>query len=138
MACEVPINVQGNSYLLKLDWRNTPWKRCVHPVVVSDSLSALERWIHDDDPLPPLVRAGLAHVQFETIHPFLDGNGRIGRLLITLLAEHWKLLPLPLLYINLAFKRHHEEYYRRLCVVRTDGDREGLYRIFSGVREGFG
>ena len=63
---------------------------------VPEALSALERWLHEDDPLPPLVRAGLAHVQFETIHPFLDGNGRIGRLLVTLLVEHWGLFtPLP-------------------------------------------
>ena len=60
------------------------------PDDVPAALSALEHWIHEDDTLPPLVRAGLAHVQFETIHPFLDGNGRIGRLLITLLVEHWE------------------------------------------------
>ena len=59
------------------------------PDVVPKALSALEKWIHGDDPLPPLVRIGLAHVQFETIHPFLDGNGRIGRLLVALLVEHW-------------------------------------------------
>ncbi|MEI7782227.1 MAG: Fic/DOC family N-terminal domain-containing protein, partial [Planctomycetota bacterium] len=61
------------------------------PSAVPEALSALERWLHAEDQLPPLVRAGLAHVQFETIHPFLDGNGRIGRLLITLLVEHWGL-----------------------------------------------
>jgi Fic family protein len=106
------------------------------PAVVPDALSALERWLHGDDPLPPLVRAGLAHVQFETIHPFLDGNGRIGRLLITLLVEHWKLLPSPLLYLSHAFKRHHEEYYRRLSAVRTEGDWEGWTAFFlECVRE---
>jgi Fic family protein len=92
---------------------------------VPQALSDLDRWIHAEDPLPPLVRAGLAHVQFETIHPFLDGNGRIGRLLIALLVENWGLLPAPLLYLSLAFKRHREEYYRRLSAVRTEGDWEG-------------
>jgi len=98
--------------------------------------SDLERWIHSDDSLPPLVRAGLAHVQFETIHPFLDGNGRIGRLLIALLVEHWGLLSSPLLYLSLAFKRHQEEYYRRLSAARTDGDWEGWTAYFlECVRE---
>ncbi len=92
---------------------------------LAGAMSALERWIHATDPLPPLVRTGLAHVQFETIHPFLDGNGRIGRLLITLLVEHWGLLPSPLLYLSLAFKRHRQAYYDRLSAVRTDGDWEG-------------
>lgn len=100
------------------------------PGEVSEALSALERWIHGNDPLPPLVRVGLAHVQFETIHPFLDGNGRIGRLLITLLVEHWGLLSSPLLYLSLAFKRHQQEYYRRLSAVRTDGDWEGWIAFF--------
>lgn len=97
---------------------------------VSAALADLDRWLHADDPLPPLVRAGLAHVQFETIHPFLDGNGRIGRLLVTLLVEHWKLLDAPLLYLSLALKRHREEYYARLSAVRTDGDWEGWTAFF--------
>ena len=100
------------------------------PQEVPDSLSALEKWIHARDPLPPLVRVGLAHVQFETIHPFLDGNGRIGRLLVTLLVEHWGLLKAPLLYLSVAFKRHRQEYYDRLGAVRTDGDWEGWSRFF--------
>jgi Fic family protein len=100
------------------------------PHEVPAALSALEKWIHADDPLPPLVRVGLAHVQFETIHPFLDGNGRIGRLLITLLVEHWKLLEAPLLYLSVAFKRHRQAYYQRLSAVRTDGDWEGWTRFF--------
>jgi len=95
------------------------------PDAVPDALSALERWIHTKESLPPLVRAGLAHVQFETIHPFLDGNGRIGRLLVSLLIEHWGLLKTPLLYLSLAFKRHRDEYYRRLLDVRNKGDWEG-------------
>ncbi len=103
---------------------------------VGETLAALERWVHGKDPLPPLVRAGLVHVQFETIHPFLDGNGRIGRLLVTLLVEKWQLLSSPLLYLRLAFKRHREEYYRRLNAVRTDGDWEGWTAFFlECVRE---
>ena len=106
------------------------------PDVVPENLAALERWIHKKNPLPPLVRAGLAHVQFEAIHPFLDGNGRIGRLLVTLLVEHWGLLSSPLLYLSLAFKRHQQEYYRRLNQVRTEGDWEGWTSFFlECVRE---
>lgn len=106
------------------------------PEVVPDALTALERWLHSDDPLPPLVKAGLAHVQFETIHPYLDGNGRIGRLLITLLVEHWGLLKQPLLYLSVAFRRRQQEYYNRLAAVRADGDWEGWTVFFlSCVRE---
>ena len=100
------------------------------PNAVPGALAAFEKWIHGDDPLPPLVKAGIAHVQFETIHPFLDGNGRIGRLLITLLLEHWKLLSSPLLYVSLGFKRHRQEYYERLNAVRMNGDWEGWTAFF--------
>ena len=100
------------------------------------ALGALERWLHQESDLPPLVRTGLAHVQFETIHPFLDGNGRIGRLLIALLVEHWGLLDLPLLYISLVFKRNQPEYYDRLAAVRSAGDWEGWIQFFlECVRE---
>ena len=106
------------------------------PEDVPGALGALERWLHDDSNLPPLVRIGLAHVQFETIHPFLDGNGRIGRLLIALLVEHWALLEQPLLYLSVAFRRAQREYYARLADVRTDGDWEGWIRFFLDcVRE---
>ena len=100
------------------------------PEQVPPLLSDLEKYIHGDDDLHPLVRAGLAHVQFETIHPYLDGNGRIGRLFITLLLEHWKLLSAPLLYLSLYFKRHRAEYYRLLAAVRTDGDWEAWLAFF--------
>ncbi len=100
------------------------------PDVVPKAMAALEKWLHADDPLPPLVRAGLAHVQFETIHPFLDGNGRIGRMLIALLVEHWGLLDQPLLYLSLSLKRRQQEYYQRLAAVRTEGDWEGWTAFF--------
>lgn len=106
------------------------------PDQVPAALSAFEKWLHKEDQLPPLLRAGLAHVQFETIHPFLDGNGRIGRLLITLLLEHWGLLDAPTLYLSLALKRHQQEYYDRLTAVRTDGDWEGWTAFYlECVRE---
>ena len=105
------------------------------PEAVSDLLSTLEKWLHAEDPLPPLVRVGLAHVQFETIHPFLDGNGRIGRLLIALLLEHWGLLHEPLLYLSVAFKRHQGEYYEHLNAVRLHGDWEGWTRFFLSCIE---
>lgn len=100
------------------------------PQAVPDALAALDRWIHKKDALPPLVRAGLTHAQFETIHPFLDGNGRVGRLLIALLLEYWGLLNSPLLYLSLAFKKHQQGYYRRLTEVRTKGDWEGWTAFF--------
>ena len=100
------------------------------PNALPEVLSAFERYIHTDDELSPVVRAGLLHVQFETIHPYLDGNGRIGRLLVTLLLEHWRLLMRPLLYLSLFFKRHRQEYYRRLNAVRVDGDWEAWLDFF--------
>ena len=101
------------------------------PHLLGDVLSSFEQYLNADDPtLPPLVRAGLLHVQFESIHPYLDGNGRIGRLLVTLLLEHWQLLSKPLLYLSLYFKRHRDEYYRRLSAVRVDGDWEGWTDFF--------
>jgi Fic family protein len=90
----------------------------------------LENYLHAPDDLAPLIRTGLLHVQFESIHPYLDGNGRVGRLLIALLLEHWGLLSAPLLYLSLFFKRHRDEYYRRLSAVRTEGDWEGWIAYF--------
>jgi Fic family protein len=100
------------------------------PEEVPALLGDLEKYLHAEDALPPLVRIGFAHVQFETIHPYLDGNGRIGRLLITLLLEHWKLISAPLLYLSLFFKRHRAEYYRLLSEVRKHGDWEGWTDFF--------
>ena len=93
-------------------------------------MSELEKYLHSKDNLPTLVRIGLLHVQFEAIHPFLDGNGRVGRLLIALLLKHWGLLSEPLLYISVFFKRNRREYYKRLNAVCTAGDWEGWSRYF--------
>ncbi len=105
------------------------------PQLVPQLLSDFERFIHaadDDDSgrMPGLIRAALLHVQFETIHPYLDGNGRIGRLLVTLLLEHERLLTKPLLYLSLYFKRHRSAYYDCLNRVRVDGDWEAWVDFF--------
>ena len=98
---------------------------------VGPALSALERYIHDPEhTLPPLVRVALVHAQFETIHPFLDGNGRIGRLLIAMLLEEWNLMPEPLLYVSGYLKRHQRAYYERLSATRHGGDWEGWVSFF--------
>jgi Fic family protein len=103
---------------------------------VEDCMAALERFLHADDGLPVLVRAGLAHVQFETIHPFLDGNGRVGRLLITFLLCHAGVLREPLLYLSLHFKQHRSTYYDLLDRVRREGDWESWLVFFlDGMRE---
>lgn len=101
------------------------------PQHVGDLLSDLERFIHAvDSDLPPLVRIALIHAQFETIHPFLDGNGRIGRLLIAALMEQWGLLAEPLMYLSGYLKKHQAEYYRRLSAIRSEGDWEGWVSFF--------
>jgi Fic family protein len=104
---------------------------------VPDCMGALERFLHaKDDGLPALLRAALAHVQFETIHPFLDGNGRVGRLLITFLLCEAGVLREPLLYLSLYFKQHRQDYYRLLGETRTAGDWEAWLAFFlEGVRE---
>ena len=102
---------------------------------VPDCMAALERFFHAGDGLPVLIRAGLAHVQFETIHPFLDGNGRVGRLLITLLLCDGGALRHPLLYLSLYLKQHRGDYYDLLNNVRRTGDWEGWLAFFlEGVR----
>lgn len=101
------------------------------PDAVEDCMAALESFLHEENsPYPALVRAALAHVQFETIHPFLDGNGRIGRLLIAFILHHQGILKKPLLYLSLYFKQHRSEYYRLLDLVRTDGDWETWLDFF--------
>lgn len=104
------------------------------PEQVPGLLADLESWIHAEDELDPLLRVGLVHVQFETIHPYLDGNGRLGRMLIALLLDHWGLLKSPLLYLSLYLRQNQSEYYRRLTAVRTVGDWEGWLAFFlAGV-----
>ena len=104
--------------------------------IVPDCMAAFERFLHDrEDGLPMLIRVGLAHVQFETIHPFLDGNGRIGRLLITFLLTEGGILRQPLLYLSLYFKQHRGDYYDLLNHVRRTGDWEAWLAFFlEGVR----
>ena len=103
---------------------------------MTNALDNLEKFIYNDQiNIPPLVRIGLIHAQFETIHPFLDGNGRLGRLLITFLMYHYNLLRVPLLYLSYHFKLNRNEYYDRLQAVRERGDWEGWLRFFlEGVR----
>lgn len=95
------------------------------PQEIPNMMSALEKYINEPSELPPLIRAGLVHVQFETIHPFLDGNGRIGRLLIVLMLIDNGLLSVPILYPSYYFKKNRFEYYQTLDRVRTHGDFEG-------------
>jgi len=104
---------------------------------VNECISDLERFIHGGDGgLPVVIQAGLFHVQFETIHPFLDGNGRVGRLLITLLLCATSVLHEPLLYLSLYFKQHRAEYYRLLDVVRAEGDWEAWLDFYlHGIAE---
>ena len=106
------------------------------PELVLECLGQLEGFLHGNDDLPPLVRIGLAHVQFETIHPFLDGNGRVGRLLITFLLTEKGILHRPVLYLSHYFMRNRQEYYDRLNAVRTTGAWEGWLEFFlRGVIE---
>jgi len=100
------------------------------------SLGSLEKFMHASTDLPTLPRIALIHYQFEAIHPFLDGNGRVGRLLVSLLLCQWDLLPSPLLYLSAFFERNRSEYYDRLLAVSQRGDWEGWLRFFlTGVRE---
>ncbi|VAX21587.1 Fic domain protein, Pden_3305 type [hydrothermal vent metagenome] len=106
------------------------------PQELLNTMGALEKFLHDESPMPPLIKCGLAHAQFETIHPFYDGNGRIGRLLITFLLAWRGMLKKPLLYVSHYFKKNHSEYYDRLQAVRENGDWEGWIRFFlTGVEE---
>ncbi len=100
------------------------------PHAVEPAMAALERFLNEEQRYPALVNAALAHVQFETIHPFLDGNGRMGRLLIAFSLYHDQLLSHPLLYLSLYFKQHRDDYYRLLDRVRAEGDWEAWLDFF--------
>lgn len=106
------------------------------PSELPEALASLEKFLHSKDGIPDLIRVGLAHAQFETIHPFLDGNGRLGRLLITFLLTEKQILSRPVLYLSYFFRRHRSEYYDRLQAIRDDGDWEGWLDFFlRGVIE---
>ena len=97
-----------------------------------ECMGKLEKFLHDQpEPTPVLLKAALAHAQFETIHPFLDGNGRLGRLLITLLLCEQKILRKPMLYLSLYFKTHRRYYYELLNIVRLTGDWEAWLDFFA-------
>ena len=103
---------------------------------MGEALNALEKYLHSEDVYPPLLRLALAHYQFEAIHPFVDGNGRIGRLLLSLLLSEWNLLPLPLLYLSAYFYRHRQDYYDLLLGVSERGDwRAWVLFFLHGVAE---
>jgi Fic family protein len=95
-----------------------------------ETLGAFERFLHSTSPFPPLINLALVHYQFEAIHPFIDGNGRIGRLLIILLLCHHKLLPEPLLYLSAFFEKYRDDYYRLLLSVSEDGRWEDWILFF--------
>ena len=97
---------------------------------MKNALDAFEKFLHQTQEHPTLIEVGLAHAQFETIHPFLDGNGRVGRLLVTLLIVERGVLARPLLYLSHYFKLHCLEYYDRLMAVRLEGDWEGWIKFF--------
>lgn len=106
------------------------------PHEVPAALGDLEQFLHGQDHLPPLIRIALAHVQFETIHPFLDGNGRVGRLLITFLLTECGVLHKPVLYLSHFFRQHRQEYYDHLQSVRENGAWEDWLAFFlRGVIE---
>ncbi|MBP9218832.1 MAG: Fic family protein [Sterolibacterium sp.] len=100
------------------------------PGDMDDALGALEKYLHEEDSLPPLIHCALIHYQFETIHPFNDGNGRVGRLLITMYLVWRGLLTEPMLYLSAYLKAHQQEYYDRLQQVRTDGNFEAWISFF--------
>jgi Fic family protein len=106
------------------------------PDALMDLLFNLEKFIHQKDEIPPLIKISLIHAQFETIHPFLDGNGRVGRLLITFYLYWEKILSRPLLYLSFYLKKNRIEYYDSLMKIRLDGNWEGWIKFFlKGIKE---
>jgi Fic family protein len=124
-----PVWVHGSRPSLA-DFVPPPWQD------VDPAMDALEKWINTPDEIPPLLKAGIAHVQFETIHPFLDGNGRLGRALITLMLINDRILRAPTLFLSLYFKQNREEYFLHLNDVRFKGSWEQWLEFFlKGVRD---
>jgi Fic family protein len=106
------------------------------PHEVPNALADLERYLHSDDQCPLLIKIGLAHAQFETIHPFLDGNGRVGRLIVSFLLCEREILHKPVLYISYYFKRYRDRYYGLLQNIRDTGDWESWLKFFlRGIKE---
>lgn len=106
------------------------------PHEMMQALHNFEKFLHDQSPMEVLIHCGLAHAQFETIHPFLNGNGRVGRLLVTFMHCQRDVLRKPLLYLSYYLKAHRSQYYDRLMAVRHDGDWEGWLKFFlQGVFE---
>ncbi|MDH5762038.1 MAG: Fic family protein [Nitrospinota bacterium] len=118
---------------------SSPQNAVYNPPPVHEMNTALdhfEKYLHQNKNYPILIECGLIHVQFETIHPFLDGNGRVGRLLITFLLCQRGILKYPLLYLSHYFKQHRQEYYNWLMKVRNEGDWEGWLKFFlQGIIE---
>jgi Fic family protein len=106
------------------------------PEELGKCLGDWEAYLHSEDETPELIRLALMHYQFEAVHPFVDGNGRVGRLLIVLLMCYWRLLPQPLLYLSAFFERYRDDYYRSLLRVSQRGDWETWIEFFlTGIRE---
>ena len=132
-----PGEFRRSDLLSKSNWigsiGSTPSTAAYVPPPVDEmnaGLDQLEKFIHAGSEIPALVRAGLIHYQFEAIHPFLDGNGRIGRLLMVLLLSEWNLLPHPLLNLSVYFERYRQEYYDLLLAVSQKGNWESWLRFF--------
>lgn len=132
---------QPGEFRSSQNWIGTSLKYAVfvppHHEIIPDLMSDIERFIHNDEyALPHLVKIAMAHYQFETVHPFLDGNGRLGRLMITLYMVSFKLLSRPSLYLSDFFERHKAEYYDHLMAVRTTDNMLAWLRFFlEGVQE---
>ena len=130
-------NMTPGEFRISQNWiggEGVPLKRALfvppHPTEMLDALNELEAYLYDSDDLNVLIKIALIHYQFETIHPFLDGNGRIGRLLITLYLLQQKIITTPALYISYALKKNRTEYYDRLMLVRTKGEYEQWVKFF--------
>ncbi len=128
-------NKQPGEFRESQNWIGGPRPSLAHfvpppPSELNGCLDQFEKFLHSENKIHPLIKIGLLHVQFETIHPFLDGNGRLGRLLISLLMEEYGFLDARLLYLSLYFKRHQSNYYQRLDNVRGNGDWEGWIAFF--------